>query len=84
MASPRDAACHIESRIQKCCGDPSPAHTVAALFDLTPENARQIDCRVRRRLKGLVATDKRFADLDEVEWIGEGREATPEQEMSMA
>ena len=50
VASERDQQIHIEYQTQKSLGDPSPAHTVGAQFDLQPANIRQIDARVRRRL----------------------------------
>ena len=50
VASERDQRIHIEYQTQKSLGDPSPAHTVGAQFDLQPANIRQIDARVRRRL----------------------------------
>lgn len=85
VTSPRNAAVHLEYRIQHCCGDPSPAHTVGAMFDLSPANVRQIDRRVRRQLSELVSTDARYADLVTVEWIQVDPESlTPEMEMSMA
>ncbi|KAA0234306.1 MAG: hypothetical protein JJLCMIEE_02500 [Acidimicrobiales bacterium] len=85
VTSPRNAAVHLEYRFQRCCGDPSPAHTVGAMFDLSPENVRQIDYRVRRQLSELVSTDGRFADLRTVEWIDPGPQGrTTEMEMSMA
>lgn len=69
VASERDRRVHLEYRIQKRSGDASPAHTVAAEFGLTPENVRQIDSRVRRRLRALVASDPRFADLRHLGWL---------------
>lgn len=50
VANVRDQQVHIEYQTQKSLGDPSPANTVAAEFDLKPANVRQIDARVRRRL----------------------------------
>lgn len=50
VASERDQQIHIEYQTQKSLGDPSPANTVAAEFNLQPANIRQIDARVRRRL----------------------------------
>lgn len=69
VASERDRRVHLEYRIQKRSGDASPAHTVASEFGLSPENVRQIDSRVRRRLRALVATDPRFADLRDLRWL---------------
>lgn len=55
VASERDQRIHIEYQTQKSLGDPSPAHTVGAQFDLQPANIRQIDARVRRRLAETAA-----------------------------
>ena len=54
VANDRDRQVHLEYQIQKHLGDRSPAHTVAAMFDLSPSNVRQIDARVRRRVRDLV------------------------------
>lgn len=69
VANERDRRVHVEYGIQKRSGDASPAHTVAAEFGLSPENVRQIDRRVRRRLQALVATDDRFAGLRTLRWL---------------
>lgn len=69
VANERDRRVHVEYRIQKRSGDASPAHTVAAEFGLTPQNVRQIDSRVRRRLRALVDTDDRFAALRALRWL---------------
>ena len=50
--SDRDRDVHVEYRVQVANGDPSPAHTVADLFDLKPDNVRQIDHRLRHKLAG--------------------------------
>jgi len=51
VAGERDRSVHLEYQTQKSLGDPSPANTVAAQFGLTPANVRQIDARIRRRLR---------------------------------
>lgn len=51
VANERDQAVHMEYQMQKHLGDPSPAHTVAAMFDLGAANVRQIDRRVRTKLE---------------------------------
>lgn len=56
VAGERDERVHIEYQTQKLLGDPSPANTVAAQFDLQPANVRQIDARIRRRLRALSPT----------------------------
>jgi len=52
VANERDREVHLEYQVQKHLGDRSPAHTVSAMFSLSPANVRQIDTRVRRRLAG--------------------------------
>jgi len=51
VASDRDRGVHLEYQVQKRLGDPSPAVTVATMFDLRPANVRQIDRRVRTKLE---------------------------------
>jgi hypothetical protein len=55
--------------IQQALGDPSPSHTVAAEFDLSSANVRQIVCRVRRRVRRLQAHDDRYRDLGQSGWL---------------
>ena len=50
VASERDQQVHIEYQTQKSLGDPSPAITVGKQFGLKPDNVRQIDARVRKKL----------------------------------
>ena len=45
-----DYGVFVEHLVQQELGDPSPAHSVAELFELSPANVRQIVCRTRRRL----------------------------------
>lgn len=47
----------------KSDGDPSPSHTLAAEFELTPANVRQIVRRTKVRVDNLVRTDDRFAPI---------------------
>jgi hypothetical protein len=69
VGSPRDRQVHIEYRVQKSAGDHSPAHTVGQLFDLTPANVRQIDLRMRRRLRALAVRDERYRPLLGLAWL---------------
>lgn len=69
IGSPRDQRVFIEYRLQKELGDPSPSHVVAREFGLTPANVRQIDCRMRKRLAQVIASDARFAALEDVRWL---------------
>ncbi|MDY7102049.1 MAG: hypothetical protein S0880_12745, partial [Actinomycetota bacterium] len=69
VGSARDAAVHTEFRIQRAAGDPSPSHTVADATRLRPDNVRQIDCRMRRKLRRLVDRDPRYAPLSDLAWL---------------
>ena len=69
VASPRDRRVHIQYRLQKGMGDRSPAHTVAAEFGLQPDNVRQIDHRVRRKVRALIERDEVFAPLRDLYWL---------------
>jgi len=68
-ASERDRHVHLEYRLQSLLGDPSPAHTVAAPFGLTPANVRQIDRRMRTKLAALADLDGRYESLVDLPWI---------------
>ena len=63
VASRRDQAILLELATQGLAGDPSPARTVAARHDVSPDVVRQAACRVRNRLSRLAADDRRFAGL---------------------
>jgi hypothetical protein len=69
VGSPRDQAVHIQYRIQKRSGDTSPAHTVAAEFGLAPDNVRQIDHRMRRKLRCLIDAEERYDSLRTLGWL---------------
>jgi len=69
VTTTRNVDVHLQFQAQKGMGDPSPANTVAAMFDLTPDNVRQINARVRRRLSELAATDPTFTALATVAWV---------------
>jgi hypothetical protein len=58
VSSDRDAGIFMEYRLQQRMGDHSPANTVAAMFQLTPANVRQIHHRVRKQLAPLLTTDR--------------------------
>ena len=55
--------CLLEYRIQQDQGDPSPAHTLAPRYGVTPEALRQRVSRSTRRLRRVVADDPRYAAL---------------------
>jgi hypothetical protein len=55
--------CLLDYCIQKDQGDPSPAHTLAERYGVTPDALRQRVCRGRRRLRAVVDADPRFEAL---------------------
>lgn len=55
--------CVLEYSIQQGQGDPSPAHTLAPRYGVSPDALRQRVSRGRRRLRKTVAADPRFARL---------------------
>ncbi len=61
--------CLLDYRIQQDQGDPSPAHTLAHRYGVTPEALRQRVSRGRRRLRHVVETDPRFAALADFELV---------------
>ena len=63
VGSLRDRSVLLELRTQLVAGDPSPAVTVAARYDMTPEAVRQVASRVRQRLRTLAASEPGFAPL---------------------
>lgn len=68
VGSARDRQVHIQYRVQKVLGDPSPAHTVAGEFGLEPDNVRQIDRRMRVKVHQLIEDDPRYAGLADLGW----------------
>lgn len=61
--------CMLDYCIQQDQGDPSPAHTLAERYGVSPETLRQRICRGRRRLRRVVETDPRFAALADFELV---------------
>ena len=61
--------CLLDYRIQQDQGDPSPAHTLAGRYGVTPEALRQRISRGRRRLRHVVRTDPRFAAIADFELV---------------
>ena len=61
--------CLLDYCIQQDQGDPSPAHTLAARYGVSPDALRQRICRGRRRLRHVVETDPRFAALAEFQLV---------------
>ena len=68
-ASQRDRDIAEQYLIQQALGDPSPSHTVASEFAVSPANVRQIVCRVRRRVRQLQFEDDRYRDLGQSGWL---------------
>jgi len=60
---------HLEYRLQKALGDPSPARTVGGLFGLSDANVRQIDRRVRVQLTRVVDGSDRYRALRTIPWL---------------
>lgn len=55
--------CLLDYRVQQDQGDPSPAHTLAPRYGVTPDALRQRVSRGRKRLRAVVDTDPRFAPI---------------------
>lgn len=55
--------CILDYSIQQDQGDPSPAHTLAPRYGVSPDALRQRVSRARRRLRAVVDADPRFAPL---------------------
>jgi DNA-directed RNA polymerase specialized sigma24 family protein len=69
VASERDYEVVLEYVVQRSNGDPSPSHTVAREFDLSPDNVRQIFSRTRRRLLTAIDDDPSLVPLLEIWWL---------------
>ena len=69
VASERDADVHLRYREQLALDDTQSSHTVGAMFELNPDNVRQIDRRVRKKLSALRRSDPTFAGLVDVPWV---------------
>ena len=69
VGSPRDQLVFVEHGLQVAMGDPSPAVTVARLYEMNPAAVRQQTRRIRLRLKDLAASDERFAPLVKVTMV---------------
>ena len=65
----RDQAVVEQYLVQQALGDPSPSHTVAAEFELTPACVRQVVARARRRVRALKAADERYRGLAADGWL---------------
>lgn len=59
----------VEYRIHQNQGDPSPAHTIAARHGVSPEAVRQRVSRSRRRLREVIRSDPRFAEIADLDLV---------------
>ncbi|MDE0805113.1 MAG: hypothetical protein OSA99_17535 [Acidimicrobiales bacterium] len=55
--------CMLDYRVQQDQGDPSPAHTLAPRYGVSPDALRQRVSRGRKRLRAVVDDDPRFAPI---------------------
>lgn len=55
--------CLLDYRVQQDQGDPSPAHTLAPRYGVSPDALRQRVSRGRKRLRAVVDDDPRFAPI---------------------
>jgi hypothetical protein len=69
LTNDRNRNVYFEFELQQVLGDRSPAKTVGTLFDLQPDNVRQIVRRVRNQLKKRIRTDARLAPLRDLRWF---------------
>jgi hypothetical protein len=69
LTNDRNRNVYFEFELQQTLGDRSPAKTVGTLFDLQPDNVRQIVRRVRTQLKKRIRTDARLAPLRDLRWF---------------
>ena len=69
VSSARDQEAAWLFRVQKDTGDPSPAHTVADEFGISPANARKIHQRHFEKVSEVVASEERFESLRHWEWF---------------
>ena len=69
VGSHRDQEAAWLFRVQKETGDPSPAHTVANEFGISPANARKIHQRHFERVNEVIWNDERFEPLRRWEWF---------------
>jgi hypothetical protein len=69
LTNDRNRNVYFEFVVQQALGDRAPAQTVAPLFDLRPDNVRQIVRRVRLRLAERIRTDARLEPLRDLRWF---------------
>lgn len=77
VASSEDQELFLHLRMQHDAGDPSPSHTVAAMFCLTPATVRQRASRLRRKLVAMAESQQRFAPLRDLALLSNGAPQFP-------
>lgn len=65
-AAPRDIALLLDLAEQSVAGDPSPSHTVAPRYGLSPDAVRKRAQRTRDKVHGYIADHPEYADLAEL------------------
>jgi hypothetical protein len=76
VATPRDIRILFDYCDARHAGDPSPSHTVGALYGVRPEVVRKVAQRVRNRVRALAAADAAFAPLLSLPFLhAQGRSA---------
>ncbi len=63
---PHDVALLLDLAEQRSAGDPSPSHTVAPRYGLSPDAARKRAQRVRDRAHEFIADHPEYSDLAEL------------------
>ncbi len=64
--APHDVALLLDLAEQRSAGDPSPSHTVAPRYGLSPDAARKRAQRVRDRAHDFIAAHPEYGDLAEL------------------
>jgi hypothetical protein len=65
-AAPRDIALLLDLAEQSVAGDPSPSHTIAPRYGLSPDAVRKRAQRTRDKVHGYIAEHPEFAELAEL------------------
>ena len=76
VTTARDREILLAYKLQAALGDPSPANTIGAAFELTPAAVRQIVKRSLDRLRKLAVTEPRFHPLADLHFLTGGVPAT--------
>ncbi len=65
-AAPCDIALLLDLAEQSVAGDPSPSHTIAPRYGLSPDAVRKRAQRTREKVHGYIAEHPEYADLAEL------------------